>query len=70
MTTRRLAALRTEWKAWRRADIAYLSHVDYCLLPCRDRCGHCEGCCSAAYRADRMAETEAEAKEITKGPSR
>jgi hypothetical protein len=56
-----LQELRAEWKAWKRADFRVLSHIDYCLAPCAERCGWCEGCASAAYRAERMAEIEQKA---------
>jgi hypothetical protein len=54
-----LKELRADWRRWKRAAFWQdLPHIDYCLAPCADRCGRCEGCASAAYRADRRAEIE------------
>lgn len=58
---RRLKALRAQWLMWRDARVDQLSHIDYCLLPCAEECGCCDGCVSAAYRAERRAEVAVEA---------
>jgi hypothetical protein len=54
-----LAALRSEWRLWRRGG----PHPAYGLV-CPDRCGDCEACASAAYRADRCAELAIGAAEL------
>lgn len=59
----RLAQLRHEWQTWRRGRHPEL-HDGYCLAPCAEQCGTCEGCCATAYRAERMAEIEAEAADV------
>jgi len=59
-----LKDLRTEWKAWKRADYRVLSHIDYCLAPCPARCGNCEGCASTAYRQQHMDQVAAQAADV------
>jgi len=61
---KQLKELRTEWRRWKRAWPDIDLHFDYCLLPCADKCGTCEGCGMTAYRADRMSEIEAKARAI------
>lgn len=60
---KRLAELRHEWKRWRRARPDELP-FDFCLAPCAEQCGVCEGCCAAAYRAERLEQIEDEAAQI------
>jgi len=61
---RQLAALRSEWRTWKRATHPTL-HPAYCLV-CPGRCGlpECEACAMTAYRADRCAEITARARAI------
>lgn len=56
---RRLRELRAEWKEWSTPTLGGLSHIDYCLAPCADECGRCEGCVSADYRAGKRQEIKA-----------
>jgi hypothetical protein len=52
----RLKDLRAEWKAYNRADYQHggpLSHIDYRLAACADRCGQCEGCYSDSSAGSR-----------------
>lgn len=53
-----LAQLRRDWRMWNSADPAIL-HIDYCLAP-----GTPEGDAATAYRKERLAEIEAEAKAV------
>lgn len=63
----RLKELRAEWRRWNRAWPDVDLHFDVCLPPCDHRCGSCEGCAATAYRAERLAEIEAQVARVNTG---